>query len=624
MRRRAGILLAAAAVLGAPSARAVSEAWDLATLEANGAKVADRALRHPTRANHRDWTYGAFYAGLAAFALAHPERPYLDVLRREGADNAWRLDGGRPFYAETHAIGQAWLELARADGDAAALAPTRAVFDYILENRSRAPVAQRTPDGGYRPNLMRWAWSDALFMSPPVWAKLAALTGEARYRDFMIGEYRAAAARLYDREARLFYRDYGARAKRAANGAPVFWGRGNGWVLAGLPLVLRELPPDLRTRPLFVDLFRALAAKVVEVQRADGAWSPNLLDGRDPDRPEMSATAFFCFALAWGVNNGLLDADAVLPSVRRAWGALCRAVSEEGRIGWVQQAATGPSAGYDADSTALYAVGGYLLAATEIRKQLVLSAYRDAPTVEVGPLPRVGAVTARVPLAALAPCAAPADLVVFDLRDGARVPHQVEAGTNLLFRTTLVADVPCRFRVFADASWANAATQAVAAADAGAFAYWCDGRAVAAPRTPTARRVLCEGPVCTVVAYDFPPVDLGAGGTVTERRTVTSTRGARGAVCVSSFARTGGAARLRGGPVLALKEGEELRARPDCGWAAAGARRAVAVRGPALLQSAGPEAAVLVRDLPLDRSLVWRHGADPAFEETPAVRVVGP
>lgn len=629
--RKANRLVLGLALCGALAVTGgVSEAWDPATLAANGAKVADYALAHPTRANHRDWTYGTFYAGLTAFALAHPERPYLDILRQEGTNNAWRLDGGRPFYAETHGIGQTWLELARVDDDPAAAAPTRAVFDYILENRSRAPVVQRLPNGSFSPNLLRWAWSDALFMSPPVWAKLAALTGEARYRDFLIGEYRASAARLYDREAGLFYRDYAARAKRSAHGAPVFWGRGNGWVLGGLPLVLRELPPGLRTRPFFLDLFRGMSEKVKALQRADGAWSPNLLDGRDPDLPEMSATALFCFALAWGVNDGLLDEAEYLPCVRRAWGALCRAVAEEGTLGWVQQAAVGPSANFGAASTALYAVGGYLLAATEIRKYVVQAAHRDAPRVTVGPQPRFGAVTVAVPLADLAPLPSVPHLVVFDERDGAVVPHQVVDGGEggaLLFRTTLGVDVPRRFRVFADAALAPGATNAVVAVDGlpgGDFAYWRDGRAFRAPRVPTARRVRCAGPVRTVVELDFPPVDVGGGVTVAERRTVTRDRGARFAVCASSFALSG-AVRLDGGPVLALGEAGELAARPDLGWATAtgrSARAAVSTRSPAVLQGVGAGEVALVRELPLDHPFVWLHGVACDFVEAPAVKVV--
>ena len=470
-------------------------------------------------------------------------------------------------------------------------------------------------------------------MSPPVWAKLAAFTGEARYRDFLIGEYRASAARLYDREAGLFYRDYAARAKRSAYGAPVFWGRGTGWVLGGLPLVLRELPPGLRTRPFFLDLFRGMSEKVKALQRADGAWSPNLLDGRDPDLPEMSATALFCFALAWGVNDGLLDEAEYLPCVRRAWGALCRAVAEEGTLGWVQQAAVGPSANFGADSTALYAVGGYLLAATEIRKYVVQAAHRGAPRVTVGPQPRFGAVTVVVPLADLAPLPSVPHLVVFDERDGAVVPHQVVDGGEggapgaLLFRTTLGADVPRRFRGFADAALVPGATNAVVAVDGlpgGDFAYWRDGRAFRAPRVPTARRVRCAGPVRTVVELDFPPVDVGGGVTVAERRTVTRDRGARFAVCASSFALSG-AVRLDGGPVLALGEAGELAARPDLGWATAtgrSARAAVSTRSPAVLQGVGAGEVALVRELPLDHPFVWLHGIACDFVEAPAVKVV--
>ena len=48
---------------------AVSDAWDCATLATNASKVADWMLAHPPRGNHKDWTYGAFYAGVTALCL---------------------------------------------------------------------------------------------------------------------------------------------------------------------------------------------------------------------------------------------------------------------------------------------------------------------------------------------------------------------------------------------------------------------------------------------------------------------------------------------------------------------------------------------------------------------------
>jgi len=429
------------------------DAWDVATLDANGVKVADWMLAHPRRANHNDWTYGAFYAGLSAFGLANPSRPYLGVLREEGTKYAWQLER-RPFHADSHCIGQTWLELARFDDNPAALAPTRSAFDHVLANRNRAPLAQRMPRG-ISQNFDRWCWCDALFMAPAVWAKLAAMTGEEKYRDFMISEYRATHARLFDKDAHLFYRDSNFLDRKTKNGSKVFWGRGDGWVMAGLPLVIRELPDNLRTRPWFVDLFKEMSVALKACQRPDGAWGANLLDAQDPDLPEMSGTCFFCYAMMWGINNGILDSAEYLPCVRKAWTAICRCTTEEGMVGWVQAVADRPAANFGADSTEVYAAGGFLLAATEIRKHAVLAAHADAKRVTVAPVAayRVDTVTVPWPQPGLSD----KDLVVFDERDGAFLPYQLwdDNGDGkpdqLLFVSTFVAGVTRSFRLFNDA-----------------------------------------------------------------------------------------------------------------------------------------------------------------------------
>ena len=81
--------------------------------------------------------------------------------------------------------------------------------------------------------------------------------------------------------------------------------------------------------PFFENLFKEMATALKGCQRADGAWSPSILDAADPDMQEMSGTSFFCFGMMWGINNGLLPADEYLPCVKRAWAAMCRNVSEE-------------------------------------------------------------------------------------------------------------------------------------------------------------------------------------------------------------------------------------------------------------------------------------------------------
>ena len=53
----------------------------------------------------------------------------------------------------------------------------------------------------------RWSWCDALFMGPTVWAKMAGVTGNLKYLDFMFGEYKASTDYLYSREDHLYFMD---------------------------------------------------------------------------------------------------------------------------------------------------------------------------------------------------------------------------------------------------------------------------------------------------------------------------------------------------------------------------------------------------------------------------------
>jgi rhamnogalacturonyl hydrolase YesR len=95
-----------------------------------------------------------------------------------------------------------------------------------------------------------------------------------------------------------------------------------------------------------------------------------LLGGLDayPDK-ESSGTALITHGLAWGINNGLLDRKEYQPVVLRAWAALADCVTEEGIFGHVQPIGYAPGEIF-ADKTEVYAVGAFLLAATEVYKMV--------------------------------------------------------------------------------------------------------------------------------------------------------------------------------------------------------------------------------------------------------------
>ena len=138
--------------------------------------------------------------------------------------------------------------------------------------------------------------------------------------------FRATGDRSYiDRAARemVFYLD----ELQKPNGlffhtpdAPFFWGRGNGWMAAGMANLLRWLPANNPDRPRIMEAYRLMMVTLLKHQAESGMWL-QLIDGPD-SWPETSSTAMFTFAFITGVKEGWLDADTYGPAARRAWLAL--------------------------------------------------------------------------------------------------------------------------------------------------------------------------------------------------------------------------------------------------------------------------------------------------------------
>jgi rhamnogalacturonyl hydrolase YesR len=137
--------------------------------------------------------------------------------------------------------------------------------------------------------------------------------------------------------------------------------------LAGLARTLPFVPADHPSRSRYVALFGSMADAVLRAQQPDGFWRSSLLDPQAHPQGESSATALFTFALAWGVNEGLLPASDYKPAIERAWAALSGAVTEEGRLGWLQREAREPGDArrFDWDP---FGSGALLLAGAELMR----------------------------------------------------------------------------------------------------------------------------------------------------------------------------------------------------------------------------------------------------------------
>ena len=333
----------------------------------------------PSTPEHEDlnWPMGALYAGMVDWAeLAERELGddrYYRWLVDIGSRNRWQPDK-RFYHADDIAVSQTFLELYRKYGNREALTPTLARAEWIVGHPSHGTF--RLVEGDLA-TLERWTWCDALFMAPPVYARLYRLTGERKFAEFMDREYRATYDYLFDREENLFYRDWRYFDRREANGRKVFWGRGNGWVLGGLAEILKELPRGDGFRPFYEELFVRMATCIASLQQPDGFWHASLLDPASYPSPETSCTAFVVYALAYGLNEGLLDREVCLPAVVRGWEALLSVVDAEGKLGFVQPIGADPRQ-VTREMTEVYGVGAFLMAGCEICRMAGLEADRRA------------------------------------------------------------------------------------------------------------------------------------------------------------------------------------------------------------------------------------------------------
>lgn len=163
-------------------------------------------------------------------------------------------------------------------------------------------------------------WIDDMYMITMAQGQMFRASGDRKYIDRAAKEMVAYLDKLQESNG-LFYH---------APDVPFFWGRGNGWMAAGMAELLRSLPQDNPDRPRILEGYRKMMHTLKETQSESGMWR-QLVD--DPKSwPESSCTGMFTFALITGVKEGWLDAAAYGPVARKGWIALTGNVHGNGDV----------------------------------------------------------------------------------------------------------------------------------------------------------------------------------------------------------------------------------------------------------------------------------------------------
>jgi unsaturated rhamnogalacturonyl hydrolase len=164
-------------------------------------------------------------------------------------------------------------------------------------------------------------WIDDMFMITAVQSQAYRATKNQKYIDRAAKEMVVYLDSLQQPNG-LFYH---------APDVPFFWGRGDGWMAAGMSILLKELPKNHPNRARIMEGYKKMMAILLKYQDEKGMWH-QLIDKPELSWPETSCTGMFTFAFISGVKSGMLDAKLYAPAARKGWLSLISYIDEKADI----------------------------------------------------------------------------------------------------------------------------------------------------------------------------------------------------------------------------------------------------------------------------------------------------
>lgn len=281
-------------------------------------EVGKRVAEHFVTSPHQGKTtivyseVGTWYGGLTFAQLTHDDKLRDELIQRfqsvmPGGSEADRIP--RRDHVDDSIFGTVPLQIYMETKD-------KKYLDFGLTFADRQ-WQDPLPDG--LSHETRY-WIDDMYMLTILQLQAYRATGDRKYLDRDAKEMVAYLDKLQQPNG-LFYH---------APDVPFFWGRGDGWVAAGMAEMLSTLPADHPDRARIMQGYKLMMAALLKYQAADGMWR-QLID-KPEAWEESSSSGMFTFALITGVKNGWLDAATYGPAARKAWIALTGFVDQNDNV----------------------------------------------------------------------------------------------------------------------------------------------------------------------------------------------------------------------------------------------------------------------------------------------------
>jgi len=171
-------------------------------------------------------------------------------------------------------------------------------------------------------------WVDSLMMFSVFPSLYASENNDAEMMTIAARQPRVLAQYLMDPSAHLWYHSYWVKSHHPYPRRKLFWGRGNGWVIASLPMILENIG-EHEEKSKIIDILHQTSEALLTYQRTDGAFDTILSKKRKSYR-ELSFTALVASGWLKAVRLGYLD-DSYLEPALKAYQCVIDALQFEGQ-----------------------------------------------------------------------------------------------------------------------------------------------------------------------------------------------------------------------------------------------------------------------------------------------------
>jgi unsaturated rhamnogalacturonyl hydrolase len=191
--------------------------------------------------------------------------------------------------------------------------------EYLKMGIAMADKQWENPQTDGLTNQTRY-WIDDIFMIGSLQVEAFKSTVDTIYLDRATKEIRVYLEKLQHLNGLFFH----------GPDAPFFWGRGNGWVAAGMAELLSVLPESNPDYQYIINSYRRMMKSLLQFQTSTGMWR-QLID-REEAWEESSCTAMFGYAMSVGVKMRFLTKRKYKQATKKAWLALVDHLAGNGKL----------------------------------------------------------------------------------------------------------------------------------------------------------------------------------------------------------------------------------------------------------------------------------------------------